>query len=178
MAWPAAEAVPLSLPQGSRISATQRSHPARILSPGNGGTGLIDAYRTGIRAGLLRLRHLRPFPAEELQEALFGEQRTVSVKAVAVLEKDISFGHQGSVAVEVKAALYEYAAERQRIPPKVLNFVAGLGGQDVTQDHVGDIFAQLAENMSPAKNRTRQAGAAHFLGLETYVEENQHQDPA
>jgi pyruvate ferredoxin oxidoreductase alpha subunit len=171
---------------------------------GRGATGLMEGYRAddaeliiitlgsvagtvrvvvdqlrlaGVRAGLVRLRYLRPFPSDELNAALFDEGRAVPVKGIGVLEKDISFGHQGSVALEVKSALYEFAAAQQRVPPKVLNFVAGLGGQDITLDHIGDIFAQLAEAASPQDprgSRMGQAGAAHFLGLEGYVEKDQH----
>jgi pyruvate ferredoxin oxidoreductase alpha subunit len=144
---------------------------------------VVDELRqAGVRAGLLRIRYLRPFPTDELNAALFGAGRQSPVRAVGVLEKDISFGHQGSVALEVKAALYEHAAEQRRVPPKVLNFVAGLGGQDITRDAIKDIFAALGvagnpaeASGKPAADRFGQAGAAYFMGLEGYAE-NIHQD--
>ena len=61
---------------------------------------VVDELRkSGVRAGLLRIRYLRPFPTDELATVLFGAQRTGAVQALGVLEKDISFGHQGSVAL-------------------------------------------------------------------------------
>lgn len=134
-----------------------------------------DLRAAGVKVGLLRIRYLRPFPADELHAALFGEQRSGAVKAVGVLEKDISFGHQGSVALEVKASLVDYAAGRSLSLPAVVNFVAGLGGQDITRDHIGDLFAQLAQaaqQITPPAGRIGQAGAAYFVGLEGYVDDH------
>ena len=139
---------------------------------------VVDELRAaGIAAGLLRIRYLRPFPTQELAEALFGEQRSVRVHALGVLEKDISFGHQGSVAIEVKAALYDLAAESALVPPRVVNFVAGLGGQDISREQIADLFAELApaqKTSAATKVRIGQAGAANFIGLEGYVEKNHH----
>lgn len=136
---------------------------------------VVDELRAaGVKAGLLRIRYLRPFPTEELYEALFGASRALPVKAVGVLEKDISFGHQGSVALEVKAALYDQVAQSGGRLPPILNFVAGLGGQDITRDHIGELFADLAlaaEQKAPTA-RTGKAGAAQFIGLEGYVEDH------
>lgn len=133
-----------------------------------------DLRAAGVKAGLLRIRYLRPFPAEELHAALFGAGRALPVKAVGVLEKDISFGHQGSVALEVKAALYDQVAQSGGRLPPVLNFVAGLGGQDITRDHIGDLFADLAlaaQQKTPTA-RTGKAGAAQFIGLEGYLDDH------
>lgn len=102
----------------------------------------VDQLRAqGVRAGLLRLRYLRPFPAEELGAALFSGQP--SVRAIGVLEKDISFGHQGSVSLEVKAALYEHASRHAAPAIPILNFIAGLGGQDVALENLLAMFSEL-----------------------------------
>jgi pyruvate ferredoxin oxidoreductase alpha subunit len=142
---------------------------------------VVDELRqAGLRVGLLRIRYLRPFPSEELNLALSGEQRMAKVEAIGVLEKDISFGHQGSVALEVKASLHDHAAEHRQIPPRVLNFVAGLGGQDITRDHIKTLFDDLvhvAQQTTSGRNTIGRAGAAHFIGLEGY-EENLDQDAA
>lgn len=133
---------------------------------------VVDHLRAaGIAAGLLRIRYLRPFPTQELDQALFGTQRKTCVRALGVLEKDISFGHQGTVATEVKAALYDLAAERSLAPPRVANFVAGLGGQDISREQIADLFARLAGAQGTGIG---QAGAAHFIGLEGYAEKNHH----
>jgi pyruvate ferredoxin oxidoreductase alpha subunit len=142
---------------------------------------VVDELRqAGLQVGLLRIRYLRPFPTGELNAALFGDERTTEVKAVGVLEKDISFGHQGSVALEVKASLHDHAAEHRQVPPRVLNFIAGLGGQDITRNHIKGLFADLAhaaQQTTSDKQTIGRAGAAHFIGLEGY-EENLDQDAA
>ncbi|MDR3300802.1 MAG: pyruvate ferredoxin oxidoreductase [Candidatus Accumulibacter sp.] len=133
-----------------------------------------DLRKQGVRAGLVRLRYLRPFPADELHAVLFDAKRRAEVKAVAVLEKDISFGHQGSVAIEVKAALYDrLAASGGRLPP-IRNYVAGLGGQDISRDDIASIFNDLATlaDDRPLPRQTGRIGTAHFIGLEGYVEQN------
>lgn len=77
--------------------------------------------KAGERVGLLRIRLFRPFPRSEVRQALAGVSR------VAVIDRDISFGHEGIISQELKAALYPGG-------PAVHGFVAGLGGRDVTPD--------------------------------------------
>ncbi|NLX50001.1 MAG: pyruvate ferredoxin oxidoreductase [Methanospirillum sp.] len=84
----------------------------------------VDEMRdAGKRVGLVRLRTFRPFPTEDLREALSGVSR------VAVLDRNVSLGaggtvHRGAVVLEVKDALYGE-------PIPVLDYVIGLGGRDV-----------------------------------------------
>ena len=77
----------------------------------------------GVRAGVLRLRYIRPFPDVEVCDILR------SAKAVAVLEKDISVGHKGVIA--------------SHIPQARLNVIAGLGGADISAGHIESVFADL-----------------------------------
>lgn len=78
------------------------------------------------RVGLLRVRLFRPFPRQKLLEAL------KKVKVVSVVEKDVSIGsNEGALFSELKSALY-----RSRLKPRALGFVVGLGGRDVTPEHV------------------------------------------
>lgn len=129
---------------------------------------VIDDLRAGgVSAGLLRIRYLRPFPAEDLHRLLFGLSRHATVAAIGVLEKDISFGHQGGVALEVKAALYDHvqASGRAGIPP-VRNFVAGLGGQDVSRRHIAAMFDDLARLAARSGDGPAPAPAVQFVGLE------------
>jgi pyruvate/2-oxoacid:ferredoxin oxidoreductase alpha subunit len=53
----------------------------------------------GVKAGVLRLRYIRPFPNKEITEIVRN------AKSIAVLEKDISFGNEGSVYTEVLETL-------------------------------------------------------------------------
>ncbi|HET6478215.1 MAG TPA: transketolase C-terminal domain-containing protein [Dehalococcoidales bacterium] len=83
----------------------------------------VDKMRNdGKKVGLLKLRLWRPFPYEELREAVKGAE------VLIVLDRAISFGGPGGpVCSEVKAALY---GEEKR--PKVVGFVGGLGGRDIS----------------------------------------------
>ena len=82
----------------------------------------VDLLRLeGLKVGLVKVRCFRPFPDEELCQAVKG------ASAVAVLDRALSMGSQGILAVEVKAALYN-APHR----PLVLGELAGYGGREVT----------------------------------------------
>ncbi len=77
---------------------------------------------------LVKIRVFRPFPAEDIANALKG------VKSLAIMDRADTLSNQGGpVAVEVKSALYEVENK-----PHIVNFVYGLGGRDVD-------FVQLNE---------------------------------
>jgi pyruvate ferredoxin oxidoreductase alpha subunit len=81
-----------------------------------------EMVAAGQDMGQIRLRLWRPFPFEELREAVRDAE------VLIVLDRAISFGGPGGpVASEVKAALYSQARR-----PKVVSFVGGLGGRDIT----------------------------------------------
>ena len=89
----------------------------------------------GKKVGFVRVRWFRPFPTPELQETLSG------VKAVGVIDRDYSFGspfHGGVLATELRAALYP--ADNR---PKLISFIAGLGGREVSANDVIDIADQV-----------------------------------
>jgi pyruvate ferredoxin oxidoreductase alpha subunit len=83
----------------------------------------VDKMRDdGKEVGLLKLRLWRPFPYQEIQEAV------KDADVLIVLDRAISFGGPGGpVCSEIKAALYK---EEKR--PQVVGFVGGLGGRDIT----------------------------------------------
>lgn len=99
----------------------------------------VDLLRDqGVRAGILKLRVFRPFPAEELAEAL-GR-----LKAVAVLDRADSInGVGGPLYGEVKMALYDLAREGRA--PKVINFIYGLGGRDIGIEHLREVYGNLVD---------------------------------
>jgi pyruvate ferredoxin oxidoreductase alpha subunit len=85
----------------------------------------------GKKVGFVRVRWFRPFPTEELQEALSG------VQAVGVIDRDYSFGssfYSGVLATETRSALYPVTS-----PPKIISLIAGLGGREVSTDNVIDV---------------------------------------
>jgi pyruvate ferredoxin oxidoreductase alpha subunit len=83
----------------------------------------IDKMREdGIKVGLVHLRLWRPFPFDELRQAVKDAETLI------VLDRAISYGGIGGpVASEVRSALYPLSRR-----PKVVNFVGGLGGRDIT----------------------------------------------
>jgi pyruvate ferredoxin oxidoreductase alpha subunit len=106
----------------------------------------VDEMRNdGKKVGLLKLRAFRPFPVKEVQKALSG------VSTVAVLDKNISLGSKGAVALEIRDALYG-----SQIP--VHDYIIALGGRDVRRKDIaavvasaeagkGDIFYGLREEV-------------------------------
>ena len=80
----------------------------------------------------------RPFAAEELGKILSG------AKKVAVLDRDNSLGAGGIVAQELKAVLC--GAGRR---PKVFEFIAGLGGRDITPEDIQEILNYTLRHTSP-----------------------------
>ena len=76
--------------------------------------GVVAKLRAqGVRAGMLRIRYLRPMPSALIAEALCG------ARAVGVLEKDVSFGAEGTVFTNVNSALHQAGV---RVP--TYNFIA------------------------------------------------------
>ncbi|MGA7741994.1 MAG: transketolase C-terminal domain-containing protein [Polyangia bacterium] len=109
----------------------------------------VDRLRArGVAAGMLKLRLMRPFPEREIVQALS------TARFVGVLEKDVSFGHQGAVFSDVSSALAGSAAR-----PALLNFVAGLGGRDISRGDVEQMFDQLqCATVLPPVERVRFVG--------------------
>ncbi|MDR3554961.1 MAG: transketolase C-terminal domain-containing protein [Syntrophobacteraceae bacterium] len=102
----------------------------------------VDALRgQGVKAGVLGVRVYRPFPAAELYQAL--RQRRV----VAVVEKAISYGYEGALASELKAAFYGKSGPA----PVIFNYIAGLGGKDVA---TADLVQAASESIAAAKSGT------------------------
>jgi pyruvate/2-oxoacid:ferredoxin oxidoreductase alpha subunit/pyruvate/2-oxoacid:ferredoxin oxidoreductase beta subunit len=85
--------------------------------------------------GLLKLKMFRPFPEEEIAEALKG------VEKVAVIDRNISLGHKGIFSEEIQSAL----AGLQR-KPTVFGFITGLGGLDVTSNIIKEAINYTLEH--------------------------------
>lgn len=97
---------------------------------------VVDKLReNGIKAGLLKVRLYRPFPAEEIANAI------KHVKAIAVLDKADSFNCAGGpVFVDTTSALYTYGSNA-----KVISYVYGLGGRDVKADDIEKVYTRLVD---------------------------------
>ncbi|MDI6890934.1 MAG: pyruvate ferredoxin oxidoreductase [Thermodesulfovibrionales bacterium] len=96
---------------------------------------VIDEFRErGIMAGLLKPRLFRPFPYEEVANAL------KHLKAICVLDRADSFGGYGPLFMEVSSALYQV---RER--PRMINKIYGLGGRDYLPQHAEQVLSELVE---------------------------------
>ena len=94
----------------------------------------VDMLREkGIKAGILKIRLFRPFPAEEIAEALSN------VKYLAIMDRTEDFNTNcGPLGAEVKSALYN-----KNLHPAAINYCYGLGGRDVTVDSLTSVFEDL-----------------------------------
>lgn len=119
---------------------TYRADDAEIILVAMGSTvstlrEAVDFMRLeGLKVGLVKVRCFRPFPGEELWQIVKG------ASAVVVLDRALSMGSQGVLALEVKAALYD-APHR----PLVIGVLAGYGGREVTPE-VARAIVERARN--------------------------------
>jgi pyruvate ferredoxin oxidoreductase alpha subunit len=89
----------------------------------------------GVKAGLLKIRVYRPFPAEEIAEVL------KDMKAVAVLDRAESFSTNGGpVFADIRSVLYDIKANVE-----VVNYIYGLGGRDIKVEEIESIYNDLLE---------------------------------
>ncbi len=97
---------------------------------------VVDELRKkGIKAGLLKIRMFRPFPAEEIAKALSN------VKAVAVLDKADSLnGAGGALFEDVTSAMF---VNKVQVP--TVNYVYGIGGRDTTAKDIESVYNDLTE---------------------------------
>jgi pyruvate/2-oxoacid:ferredoxin oxidoreductase alpha subunit len=111
---------------------------------------VVDEYlRQGRSVRLVKIRLFRPFPFDAIRAALAGARKVV------VFDRNISFGHGGIMASEVRAALHSAPRGRRgaRHPGvvPVFSFVGGLGGRDVTPDTLQSIVNYALERDEPER---------------------------
>jgi len=107
-----------------------------------------EARKDGKKVGLLKMKMFRPFPEEEVRQALKGSKRVV------VLDRNISFGGEGIFCQELKAALYGMEPK-----PEVVGVIAGLGGLDVTPEGLGDLYQKVMRGEI-------RSGKPYWMGVE------------
>jgi pyruvate ferredoxin oxidoreductase alpha subunit len=84
-------------------------------------TAAADLLRAdGVRAGVVGIRAYRPFPKEDARRVFRR------AKAIVIFEKSISYGYEGGLCSDLKAAFYG-----TEINAPIHNYIAGLGGRDV-----------------------------------------------
>ena len=97
---------------------------------------VVDELRKrGIKAGLLKIRMYRPFPAKEVAQALS------KLKAVAVLDKSDSLNAAGGALFEdITSAMY---VNKKQVP--MVNYIYGIGGRDTKADDLESVYTDLLE---------------------------------
>ncbi len=122
---------------------------ALVVMGSTGGTAkeAVDNLRErGEKVGLLKLWLFRPFPREELAEALSGK------KAIAVLDRALSFGSFGPLYLEVSSALCDSEGRT-----RLYNYTYGLGGRDTSAKQLEEVFHQIEEEQLSKE--------MHYIGL-------------
>lgn len=121
---------------------------AIVVSSSSAGTAkvVIDKLRKeGKKVGLLKSILFRPFPQNEIKESL------KHLKTLAVLDRSVSFGGEAPLFSEIKNALYPLDKK-----PKLQSYVFGLGGRDLFEKEIEEVFDQLLKN---------KIGEVKYIGL-------------
>ena len=97
---------------------------------------VVDSLREkGVKAGMVKIRMFRPFPAEELAEALGN------LKALAVMDKSDSLnGAGGALFEDVVSGMY---TAKKQVP--TVSYVYGIGGRDTTSKDIEEVYSYLQE---------------------------------
>ena len=113
---------------------------------------VVDTYRqNGIKAGLIKIRLFRPFPAEEMVEALSG------LKAAAVLDRSPGYDVLGGpIFQDIQSALYQSGTT---VP--LVNYIYGLGGRDVLVSHIEKAYEDILDVAKTGKVEKK----VDYLGL-------------
>ena len=94
----------------------------------------------GVKAGVIKLRVFRPFPAEDIVKAV------KNLKALAIMDKTESFSTNGGpLGAETKAALYG------KSDCLTVNYIYGIGGRDVKVDDLKSVYDKLGEMVKTGK---------------------------
>jgi pyruvate ferredoxin oxidoreductase alpha subunit len=99
---------------------------------------VVDELRSqGKRAGLIKLRFMRPFPESELREATQG------LKALGVFDRSIAMNRYGPVFTEVRGAL-----RASKMP--LTDHIGGIGGRDLTLEDMRAIYSVVERSVAEA----------------------------
>lgn len=108
----------------------------------------VDALREeGIKAGVLGIRAYRPFPGAAVIEA------TRNARLVVVFDKSLSYGYQGPICADIKAALFDAPTPN----PAVHGYIGGLGGRDIKARELADAVKQSIRDLDDGY-RNRETG--------------------
>ena len=153
---------------GNGIFKTYNTDDADIIIYGMGSVAAqarvaISKLRAmGLKVGLVSLKMFRPYPAKYLRE-FFKDKDTI-----VVFDRDIGYGYEGVLSYELKSALFGL-----KNSPFLKGYIVGLGGRDVTTNHLVEGVQKTLE----AEKKGEISYTTEFLGLnltelENYDESN------
>ena len=105
----------------------------------------------GIKAGVVGLRVVRPFPFMAVADAL------KDLKAVGILDRSSPGGAAGAMFNEVAGSLFNTDTN-----VLLSGYIYGLGGRDLTKAHLVDLFTELQANADAGKITTQ---LQQFIGV-------------
>nr|WP_321266814.1 2-oxoacid:ferredoxin oxidoreductase subunit alpha [uncultured Sulfurimonas sp.] len=97
----------------------------------------------GIKAGVVGIRVIRPFPFFQVQEAL------KDIKAIATLDRSAPGGTVGMLFNEMAGCMFNLEKR-----PMLCGKIYGLGGRDLTKAHLVELFTELQANVDAGKITT------------------------
>ncbi len=107
----------------------------------------VDRLRDeGMKVGIIHVRLYRPFPAEVVARAV---QKT-GCRGIAVIEKNVSYGYEGALCSDLKAALFDYD-----VPVFAHSYIAGLGGRDVKSSELYDALKKSCAYCDRPRDKQR-----------------------
>jgi pyruvate/2-oxoacid:ferredoxin oxidoreductase alpha subunit len=104
----------------------------------------VDILREeGYKVGVLSLKLYRPFPRAELIEFINTHPE---IKGIIVFDRNLSYGYEGAVCTDLKGTLYT-----AHIDIPIHNYLAGIGGRDVTAEEVAEAAKNSCEMIMDGK---------------------------
>jgi len=135
-----AEVSELTGRDNSGLIEAYRTDDADVILVGVGSvTGTVkdavdDLRGAGKKVGLVKIRCYRPFPHEEILQAVKG------ARVVAVMDANMSMGSEGAIGLDLKAKLCGRANA-----PMVVDFIAGLGGREINAQTIAGLVERAEE---------------------------------
>jgi pyruvate ferredoxin oxidoreductase alpha subunit len=111
----------------------------------------LEMREKGIKAGVVGIRVLRPFPFADIAETL------KDIKAVAALDRSAPGGAAGALFNEIAGSLFNSDSKML-----LSGYIYGLGGRDLTKKHLVDLYTELQANADAGKLLTKQQ---QFIGV-------------
>jgi pyruvate ferredoxin oxidoreductase alpha subunit len=119
--------------EGYRIDDAERVVVAMGSVCGTVKETVDELRKKGKKVGLLKITCYRPFPAQQIYEAL------KNIPKVAVIDRALSLGSYAPLVAEIKAAFFG----KKKKPSVISSFIVGLGGRDITKDSIKEVFRLL-----------------------------------